>query len=214
MSRLRSGEAVSSLLDHWRLLRNSVHPLDAGVFEGRTHTFNLDFPPPAFIGDLENAPVILLEANGGYDPIITPSEFPDRRAIDRYLGMLHDPQPIEPSTVAPYYGKRNYARHIARGLLVLVNAVAYRSAGISREPLNRAVAEELPSTAVHRNWLRTEVLPTALGGDRLVIAHRNGLWKLKRDELDSPYVRFSANARSPDLSREALSAIADFTRTR
>ena len=96
--------------------------------------------------------------------------------------------------------------------MVLVNAVAYRSTKIGSEPANRAVAERLPSTAVHRNWMRNELLPQARLGERLVIAHRNGLWNLKRHENGLPNVHFSTNSISPDLSREALRVIADFAR--
>jgi hypothetical protein len=203
---------MSLLLDHWRLLQDCVHSLDASVFRTSKHTFNLDFPPPAFIGDLENAPVVLLDANGGYDPVITPSEFPDRAAVDRYLDMLHHPRAVDPAEVAPYYGKRNYARLIANGSLVLVNAVAYRSPSISREPENRLLAERLPSTSTHRKWLRHELLLQASRGERLVIAHRNALWNLRRKEVGLTNVYFSTNSVSADLSHHALALIADFAR--
>jgi len=156
--------------------------------------------------------VVLLEANGGYDPVVTPSEFREPGAIERYVDMLHHPRAIDPRRVAPYYGRRNYAPLIERGVLVLVNAVAYRSTKIGSEPANRAVAERLPSTAVHRNWMRNELLPQARLGERLVIAHRNGLWNLKRHEVGLPNVHFSTNSISPDVSREALRVIADFAR--
>lgn len=197
------------MLEHWRKLKGPVHPLDAPLFENNLHSFNLEFPPPAYIGDLESGPVILLNASGGYDPIVTPSEFPDREAVDRYIGMLHHPGAIDPRAVAPYYAKRNYAALIARGTLVLVNAVAYRSPKISQEPDNLRIAELLPSTLVHRNWLRRELLPSARRGERLVIAHRTRLWKLRRQERDLLNVYFSPNPTSADLSKEALRVIAD-----
>ena len=64
--------------------------------------------------------------------------------------------------IAPYYRSRNYTLLIEKGVLVLVNAVAYRSPKITKEPRNLRVAELLPSTTVHRNWLRTELLPQAI----------------------------------------------------
>jgi hypothetical protein len=48
------------------------------VFDAHRHCFNLDFHPPAFVGDLA-APVVVLYANGGFDPNLTPREFADGR---------------------------------------------------------------------------------------------------------------------------------------
>jgi hypothetical protein len=48
---------------------------------------------------------------------------------------------------------------------MLVNAVAYRSLSISKEPDNRAVAELLPSAVVHRKWRFSELLPQTEAGD-------------------------------------------------
>jgi hypothetical protein len=64
-----------AIVRHWSHLSDAVHPSDAPVFYANKHSFNLEFPPPAFIGDIINAPVILLDANGGFDPIVTPNEF-------------------------------------------------------------------------------------------------------------------------------------------
>lgn len=201
---------MNALVEHWRLLDGPVHPVDSVVFGRGRHSFNLDFPPPAFIGDIVNAPVVLLDANGGYDPIVTPAEFPDQRSHDRYLDLLHRPRAIEPGSIAPYYGSRNYSRLIADGILALVNAVAYRSPSISREPDNRKLAEQLPSTHVHRRWLRHELLNEAASGDRLVIAHRTSLWKISKAEGSIPGVHFTTNPVSADLSKATLVAISRF----
>jgi hypothetical protein len=142
--------------------------------------------------------------------VVTPAEFARAGAVERFLDLLHDPRPVEPATGAPYYGARNYAGLIARGVLVLVNAVAYRSRSISRELDNREVAGLLPSTAVHRKWLRSELLPQAMAGKRLVIAHRTSLWGLRRREIASPNVLFTTNPVSADLSRDALKAISEY----
>ncbi len=64
---------ATSIVNYWRRLEGPLHPDDKAVFDVHYHSFNLNFPPPAFIGDVENAPVVLLEANGGYDPVVTPS---------------------------------------------------------------------------------------------------------------------------------------------
>jgi hypothetical protein len=198
------------LIDHWRRLTNSVHPLDAETFGRHRHSFNLDFPPPAYIGDLINAPVVLLEANGGYDPVVTPSEFAGPGAVERYLDLLHSPQAVDPEIVAPYYARRNYAALISSGALVLINAVAYRSRSMSREPENRRVAELLPSTGVHRAALFTDLLPRASTGDRFVVAHRTRLWEIQRGGFESPNVHFTTNPVSADLSRETLKAISRY----
>ena len=39
------------------------------------HSFNLDYPPGPFVGDVDNVPGVILMANGGYDPALTPREF-------------------------------------------------------------------------------------------------------------------------------------------
>lgn len=204
---------TSKLLQHWQRLEASVHPADKPFFATADHSFNLDFPPPAFIGDIEHAPVVLLDANGGYSQE-TSLEFPDARSVARYIDLLHSPKAINPSAVAPYYGQRNYAKMIQDGQLALVNAVAYRSVSISKEPSNKKIAERLPSTHIHRTWLREELLPSAKSGDRLVIAHRNGLWKLSKNEGPMVGVIFTTNPISPDLSKSVLAEIRDFVKAR
>ena len=198
------------LVRHWSQLCGRVHPLDAPVFAAHGHSFNIDYPPPAFIGDIINAPVVLLDANGGFDPAVTPSEFASPGAVERFLGLLRNPRAVHPSEIAPYYGARNYADLIAAGDMVLVNAVAYRSPAISREPDNRRLAERLPSTAIHRAWLRESLLASAGRGERLIIAHRTSLWKIKRSEADLPGVLFTTNPVSADLSRSTHEAIRTF----
>ncbi|PWK56260.1 hypothetical protein C8D95_105328 [Silicimonas algicola] len=194
----------NSLVEHWRRLHGPVHPDDMHVLANLPHSFNVDYPPPAFIGDIVNAPVVLLDANCAYDPTLTPSGFSNREAYVRFVQLLHEPCPVEPASIAPYYGKRNYRSLIASGRLAVVNAVPYRSRGISREPENRRIAERLPSTQVHRDWLRNELIPAAARGERLVVVHRTSLWKISRREDDLPNVVFTPNPRSPDLSRWVL----------
>lgn len=44
---------TNELANYWARLEESVHPDDRTVFrEHPEHGFNLDFPPPAFIGDV------------------------------------------------------------------------------------------------------------------------------------------------------------------
>lgn len=188
---------MSTLVDHWRRLTGSVHPDDAPFFASHPHTFNLDWPPPAYIGDVDNAPVVLLMMNGGYNPAMTPREFEDAGAVERYLDTLRNPRPINPRDVSPYYDAGSYGPHIASGRLALVNAVAYRSPGLNDEPNNKRLANLLPSTTVHRRWLRQELIPQAIAGERVVIPHRNGMWKLGRNEYDHPNILFTTNPISP-----------------
>jgi len=50
-----------------------VHPEDVNAFREYEHTFNLDFPVSPYVGDILNAPVIILGANAdkGGSPIDT-----------------------------------------------------------------------------------------------------------------------------------------------
>lgn len=148
--------------------------------------------------------MVLLDKNGGFDQVVTPSEFSDSGAVTRYLEFLHNPRPIKPSKIAPYYGQRNYSRFIESGELALVNAVAYRSQVLSKG--DEAFAKKLPSTKVHREWLRSELMPTAKEGNRLIVAHRNMLWGLdKGEENNFPgTLVFSSNPASPNLSNDVI----------
>lgn len=186
------------LREFWRALSGTVHPADQMAFPGHHHTFNLDYPPPAFMGD-PNAPVVLLYANGGYDEVRTPEEFADPATAGRHRDQLHGVV----RGIPDYYGTRALGAWITSGLAVRVNAVAYRSKNLSREPENRAVAERLASLAIHRKWVRDEVLPGAREGRRFLIVHRNGMWKLDRAEA-GPSVVFSSNPISPSPSVQVV----------
>jgi len=194
----------SSIVEHWRKLAGPVHPLDEPFFERFRHNFNLDYPPPAYIGDIESAPVVLLEAHGGYGEEVTPAEFADPGTAAMYLRRLYDPGPVVAEKVAPYYGERNYADLIASGVLALVNAVAYRTPDMSKEASNRKLVERLPSTAVHRTWLKSELLSQVARGERLVVANRSGLWDLQRSGDPVPGLVFTPNPRMSDLDRGTL----------
>lgn len=198
---------MGPLTEHWRQLTGSVHPLDEPVFSKEPHTFNLDYPPPAFVGDVENAQVLVLMANGGYDPVSTALEFPDQRSRDIYIDRLHNPRPVDPLFVAPYYAASNFGHLIELGNLAVVNAVAYRSPKISNEPQNRALAAKLTSTRVHRNWLHEYLVPLAVRGERLVIIHRTALWGISSKDLSAPNIIFSRNPASPYLSKDILEKV-------
>ena len=202
--------SCSSIVQHWRKLSGAVHPDDLYAFKNHQHSFNLDFPPPAYIGDIDNAPVVLLDANGGYDAVVTPNEFSQPDSFEKYMDMLHFPKAIDTISVAPYYARRNYASLIKSGRLALVNAVAYRSTSISKEPQNKRLLEKLASTRVHREWLRGELIPSAKAGKRLIIAHRNGLWNFRTVEGPIAGVIFTTNPVSADLSKDVLAEIKAF----
>ena len=168
---------MQSIVDFWEQLDGAVHPQDAPVFERHgDHGFNLDYPPPAYIGDILNAPVLILENNGGYDPGMTPGEFPDAEAQKAFRASLAAPA-LDPRLrhVSPYYRSRNYTRLLVSGHAALVNAVAYRSVNGSA-PGVKALTRALPSARLHREWLMREVLPLVNQGKRFLVIHRWGRW--------------------------------------
>ena len=198
---------TSSIVAHWRQCTGAVHPADIEALSTMHGLFNLDYPPPAYIGDIENAPLILLNGNGGYSPDRTPCEYCDQAAYDRALDRLHNPGPIEPAEVSRYYADRNYAQWLRSGQMALVNAVAYRSPEITYRVCR--LAPNLPSVNVHLSWLNNEALPAARERQRFVIAHRNRLWNLKRDK-PIPGVHFTKVARSKDLDGDTIVEIDRF----
>lgn len=110
---------VSRIVLFWRECTGPIHPADLCLAEELHAVFNLDYPPPAFIGDIENAPVVLLNGNGGYNAT-TPAEFPDRLAVERALRSLHHPGPADAVGTSPYYLARNYAQWLLSGEMALV----------------------------------------------------------------------------------------------
>jgi hypothetical protein len=200
----------SSIREFWRRLDHAVHPDDASVLASQPHTFNLDFPPPAFIGDVDGAPIVILMANGGYDPHPTTgtrSEFLEPSDYKEHLEMLGREGARMPRRLSPYYTQNTAFRWVREGKAVIVNAVAYRSRKISEEPQNRKMVELLPSVGVHRHWLHEEVLPDAMGGRRCVVAHRWSLWKLSRSGAPLRNVHFSENPVSPYLAHDLMNRL-------
>jgi hypothetical protein len=185
--------------------------MDVGVLSRVPGLFNLDYPPPAYIGDIENAPVVLLNGNGGYKSVETPLEFPDAAAAKRALDLLHNPRPVSSRDVSPYYASANYAPWLKTGELALVNAVAYRAPEITGGVVR--VSHELPSALLHRRWLNDELIPAARAGRRLIVAHRNRLWNLPRSR-ESLGLLFTSNARSKSLPDETLNDVKQFLASR
>ncbi|QXI66092.1 hypothetical protein CP157_03884 (plasmid) [Paracoccus marcusii] len=206
---------MQSIVDFWKQLDGAVHPQDAPVFERHgDHGFNLDYPPPAYIGDILNAPVIILENNGGYDPVMTPGEFPDAEAQEAFRASLAAPAPFNPNLrhVSPYYCSRNYTHLLVSGQAALVNAVAYRSVD-GKAPGVKALSRALPSARLHRDWLTAEVLPLVNRGERFLVIHRWGRWLDALDSFKShSNAIFSSAQISKDLSRVETQALETFLR--
>lgn len=184
-----------------------IHPDDEPVFDSARHSFNLDFPVSPYVGDILLAPVIILGANAGYRADVTPSEFPDEAAIQTYINRVRAPSNTDWSSVAPYYASVNYGPLIADGLAVLVNACAYRSPKISKEPENRKLIRRLPSVAMTRRWLLEVVRPLLAEGQRIVVVKRAGLWELPTDFRILPGVTIDPAPISPQLTGAAWTAV-------
>ena len=199
---------TSSIRKFWQRLDDCVHPDDLLVLNSHQHTFNLDFPPPAFIGDVDNAPIVILMANGGYDPVRTPTEFLDEADRLAYLRWLRGESAQIPDRLSPYYTEQAVFAWIRKGIAVMVNAVAYRSPSFTSEPQNGRLAKLLPSLRMHKQWLRGEVLPAVASGRRLVIAHRSALWDFPaREGMHLPNVYHSTCPASPYLSKETVNHV-------
>lgn len=196
---------------YWGRMHRSAlgwtHPDDERVLGSEPHTFNLQYPPPAFVGNVTSAKVIILVANGGYDPRVTPREFEAPSSETLYLQRLTQPTTAKWSEVAPYYGRVNYAAMLFSGLAAAVNLCAYRSPKISQEPANRRVIRNLPSARYNQDWLANTVFPQAEAGERLIVGKRCGLWDLPTSIKHSRgYIADPAPV-SPHLSKVVLARI-------
>lgn len=169
---------MKSLATYWSALRGTVHPEDEATFaDNPEHGFDLSFPPPAFIGDVENAPIIILDNNGGFDPAMTPTEFRTMGAADGFRRDLAGSAVTDPRApwVSPYFLQRNFTKWLISGEAALVNGVAYRSVS-GREKSVARLTRALPSAAFHRRWLIETVLPAVDRGERFLIVHRWARW--------------------------------------
>jgi hypothetical protein len=200
--------SASSIRTFWRRLDYAVHPDDAEALGLHKGTFNLDFPPPSFIGDVDNAPVVILMLNGGYDPSRTPAEFSDPADCAEYLQWLKGERTEVPRNLSRYYTQHAVFPWVQEGKVVIVNAVAYRSPQLRAKPENKWLQTQLPSAIAHRQWLQEEVLPAAARGARLVVAHRCRLWDFsKRKAAGLANVYHSLNPVSPYLSKPMIEKI-------
>jgi hypothetical protein len=192
-------------------MSGEIHPADRSTIarEDPSRTiFNYEYPPPAFIGDVDNAPVVILMANGGYNSDETRREFVDLEKAGIYVEYLRHPGPIDPAFISPYYARHYAAPLIRSGKAVIVNACAYRSIGISTQV--KRLADELPSVAIARQWLVDELFPAATKGDRLILVHRPGLWRSALPDAPNLYVANSDEWRLKALPKRFRVAIEKF----
>jgi len=204
---------IESIVDYWTELDRSVHPRDRSTFDQfGDHGFNLEFPPPAYIGDIMNAPIIILENNGGFGADRTPAEFPDKKAHEEFRAMLSAPRPLDLSqrTVSPYYRSRNYTRLLTSGLAAIVNGVPYRSIN-GRASRVAELTKVLPSALFHQKWLRQAVFPLVESGKRFLIIHRWSRWNgATIIYLGHPNAVFSTAPVSKDLTSQEMIAAEKF----
>ncbi|ULA66697.1 MAG: hypothetical protein LZF62_130041 [Nitrospira sp.] len=188
----------------WKSPKGWVHPDDEEILNNEPHSFNLDFPPPAFVGDVTTARIIILLANSGYDPTLTPQEFAAPGSEARYLRRFSAPQAATWTEVSPYYRDVNYAELVFSGKAALVNACAYRSFRISIERDNQRLLNRLPSVHFTRGWLLQEILPQVEAGARFVVVKRRRLWALPETVWTIKGVYLDPAPRCRHMSKDVL----------
>jgi hypothetical protein len=197
-SRKEDADMESTIRLFWQRLKGAVHPEDRVALASHPHTFDLRFPPPAFIGDVDHAPLVVLMLNGGVAADLQAAEFPTPGDSTEYIDWLAGRRKKAPTRLSPYYTRNRLYLWIESGQAVIVNAIAYRSHSITNEPANKKMRKILPSALLHRRWLMNEVLPAVKAGKRKVIAHRPSLWDLDRT-IHADFL-FSTNPVSEHLS--------------
>jgi hypothetical protein len=195
--------ALSLISDFWGIVDGPVHPADEPVLQEQDPTatvLNRDYPPPAFIGDVDNAPILILMGNGGFDAQKTPLEFSDQGSIERYIQFLRCPGPVDPGLMSPYYDSHYAAPLIRTGTAAIVNCCAYRSNRLMNSAGKlKKLADELPSVRASRKWVKDELMPAAASGAKLVVVHRPGLWDIPPGDGPNFY-----QAVDPEWARKAL----------
>lgn len=182
------------------------HDLDRRLLSNEIFGFNLDYPVSPYVGNIAEAKVVILNLNGGFDPVITPSEFATPGSTDRWLSRVSKPANSNWHDVSIYYDRANYGAKIRSGEIALINACAYRSSKLSNGP-TRTLAERLPSVLFHRRWLREALIPLANDGRRVILANRWGLWKISKNT--APSVIFDPAPVSANISAATWIAVAE-----
>ena len=209
---MTSNKFAKPLVEFWAKLEDTIHPLDRQVLANRPNSLNLRYPPPAFVGDISSAKIFVLMANGGFDEFRTAKEFSASGSAALYRERLRHPQPCDESNTAAYYLKGKLGSWLRQGKAAIVNALAYRSPKISKEPDNVAIAEELPSVKFHRDWCRKHLLPELDSGRILVVAKRPKLWRISASDSDSDLLLFPKNHLSPHLPASVVERAKPFLR--
>ena len=209
----------SDIVEYWSGQRQAesgcwTHPEDEEFFASTEHSFNLDFPVSPYVGDIINAPVIILGANAGYDSVVTPTEFPDNASVIKYVERVRRPVESDWSWVAQYYDRVNYNGLLVSGKAALINACPYRSKKISEEPKNIRLLNRLPSTKFARSWLLEAVVPLAQAGERLIVAKRPRLWNLPPYLKETEGVVFDPAPISPQITRQPWAAVVEYLQAR
>jgi hypothetical protein len=197
------------LTDFWKRLDGRVHPDDAPYFLGARlqSDFNLEFPPPAYFGAVDSAPVVVLYNNGRYSAE-TRGEFIREGVYVEYIDEIHAARPCDPGVFSEYYAKNCLRSYVMQGSVCWVNAIAYRSANTRKLARHKSRAI-LPSHQVSLRWLRDELLPEAAAGRRLVIFHRWSLWHSRKGKEVGENVKYSSNPVGENVSvamREQIDA--------
>ena len=207
---------LNEIAEYWSEMAGTVHPADKAFFpKADEHGFKLDFPPPAFVGDVVNAPVIILGNQGGWDAKLTPPEQLEPDSADRYRDMLANPRRLEEKDkrIWNYYFDLNYSEFLADGTVALVNGVAYRAENGDAKWVKQS-ASILPSAKFHQRWLREALLPLVVAGDRLVVVHYKGRWNGATDVFAGCENVVFCDLRRPkkDLTGHELAAIKRYLR--
>lgn len=209
-----------SLVEFWRQCvgpdRNGrwVHPSDSEQFERNLNSFNTDYPPSPYIGNVIDAPIIILGLNGRFSSG-TAVEFSAPGANAAHLTRISHPESADWRAMAAYYIREtNFGGFILNGQAVVVNGCTYRSPKWSSERENQRFARKLPSSAFLRQWLEKELVPATARGDRLVIAWRWNSWLLTAGQFESSHFRYSSAPVSSSLTANMIGVMQDHLRRR
>jgi hypothetical protein len=198
---------------YWTLLKANVHPCDVSVIDNNDHCLNLEYPPPAFIGNIDTAAVIILRNNGGFGEK-TACEFLSQDDQQQHIDWLHGKRTEFPERLSPWYTNQKWFERCKTGQIALVNAVAYRSPRFTREPKNIRLARALPSRIFHHDWLVHKILPEARMGKKMIVAHNWSAWGFSktvlRDMRQLENIVFCNNAISPRLTEAVWARIEHF----
>lgn len=190
-----------------------THDADRAALTGaETLGFNLSYPVSPYLGRILDARVIILNLNGGYNPAVTPHEFAEEGAEQLWLDRVADPSGSDWTGLPTYYHAANYGTDLLSGRFAAINACAYRSPNLQKGSA-RTLADRLPSVRFHRRWLVEALLPLAKARDRLVVAHRWGLWNIPSASRATANLMFDVRCRAfPDIDAALLSKAQAFTK--